>query len=90
MSYLDILSLGVWLGVEWDNPTRGKHNGCHEGKQYFTTRYFQTIIFFFIRRLYSLIDNLLIMTLALLRVLKNFLKTLYDMFMTCEISSKAV
>ncbi|RUS78055.1 hypothetical protein EGW08_014194 [Elysia chlorotica] len=28
---------GVWLGVEWDNPTRGKHNGCHEGKQYFQT-----------------------------------------------------
>ncbi|GFN82844.1 tubulin-specific chaperone e-like [Plakobranchus ocellatus] len=28
---------GIWLGVEWDNPTRGKHNGCHEGKQYFQT-----------------------------------------------------
>ncbi|XP_067876646.1 tubulin-specific chaperone E [Heterodontus francisci] len=26
---------GVWLGVEWDNPERGKHNGTHEGVQYF-------------------------------------------------------
>uniref|UniRef100_A0A8C3TJF4 Tubulin-specific chaperone E n=1 Tax=Chelydra serpentina TaxID=8475 RepID=A0A8C3TJF4_CHESE len=27
--------LGLWLGVEWDNPQRGKHNGNHEGIQYF-------------------------------------------------------
>ncbi|XP_069810559.1 tubulin-specific chaperone E isoform X2 [Dendropsophus ebraccatus] len=27
---------GIWLGVEWDNPLRGKHNGCHEGTRYFT------------------------------------------------------
>uniref|UniRef100_A0A3B4AD82 Tubulin-specific chaperone E n=1 Tax=Periophthalmus magnuspinnatus TaxID=409849 RepID=A0A3B4AD82_9GOBI len=27
---------GVWLGVEWDNPERGKHDGVHEGVQYFT------------------------------------------------------
>uniref|UniRef100_A0A8C3TFM5 Tubulin-specific chaperone E n=1 Tax=Chelydra serpentina TaxID=8475 RepID=A0A8C3TFM5_CHESE len=26
---------GLWLGVEWDNPQRGKHNGNHEGIQYF-------------------------------------------------------
>ncbi|XP_069490947.1 tubulin-specific chaperone E [Ambystoma mexicanum] len=26
---------GLWLGVEWDKPQRGKHNGCHEGVQYF-------------------------------------------------------
>ena len=26
----------MWLGVEWDEPERGKHNGEHEGKQYFT------------------------------------------------------
>ncbi|XP_041043383.1 tubulin-specific chaperone E isoform X2 [Carcharodon carcharias] len=26
---------GIWLGVEWDNPERGKHNGTHEGVQYF-------------------------------------------------------
>ncbi|XP_029449707.1 tubulin-specific chaperone E isoform X2 [Rhinatrema bivittatum] len=25
----------IWLGVEWDNPERGKHNGCHKGIQYF-------------------------------------------------------
>ncbi|KAK7493396.1 hypothetical protein BaRGS_00015296 [Batillaria attramentaria] len=28
---------GVWLGVEWDDPSRGKHNGCHEGVKYFET-----------------------------------------------------
>lgn len=27
---------GLWLGVEWDNPERGKHDGVHEGVQYFT------------------------------------------------------
>lgn len=27
---------GVWLGVEWDNPERGKHDGVHQGVQYFT------------------------------------------------------
>lgn len=27
---------GVWLGVEWDDPTRGKHNGMKDGKQYFS------------------------------------------------------
>lgn len=30
---------GTWLGVDWDDPTRGKHNGTHEGKKYFSTRY---------------------------------------------------
>ncbi|KAK3075556.1 hypothetical protein LTR53_000994 [Teratosphaeriaceae sp. CCFEE 6253] len=29
---------GEWLGVEWDDPTRGKHNGTHEGKKYFGCR----------------------------------------------------
>uniref|UniRef100_A0A8D0AE50 Tubulin-specific chaperone E n=1 Tax=Sander lucioperca TaxID=283035 RepID=A0A8D0AE50_SANLU len=29
---------GLWLGVEWDNPERGKHDGSHEGVQYFTCR----------------------------------------------------
>lgn len=29
---------GTWLGVEWDDASRGKHDGSHEGKQYFTTR----------------------------------------------------
>ncbi|KNG51479.1 tubulin-specific chaperone e [Stemphylium lycopersici] len=27
---------GSWLGVEWDDPTRGKHLGAHQGTQYFT------------------------------------------------------
>ncbi|XP_064391442.1 tubulin-specific chaperone E-like [Halichondria panicea] len=29
---------GVWLGVEWDDPSRGKHSGEHEGVVYFKTR----------------------------------------------------
>jgi hypothetical protein len=27
---------GEWLGVEWDDPTRGKHSGEHLGTRYFT------------------------------------------------------
>ncbi|XP_075059418.1 tubulin-specific chaperone E isoform X2 [Mixophyes fleayi] len=27
---------GLWLGVEWDNPLRGKHDGSHKGTRYFT------------------------------------------------------
>ncbi|XP_012870111.1 PREDICTED: tubulin-specific chaperone E isoform X1 [Dipodomys ordii] len=30
---------GLWLGVEWDNPERGKHDGSHEGTVYFKCRY---------------------------------------------------
>jgi len=30
---------GTWLGVEWDDPSRGKHSGSHNGVHYFTTRY---------------------------------------------------
>ena len=26
---------GDWLGVEWDDPSRGKHTGEHEGVRYF-------------------------------------------------------
>lgn len=26
---------GEWLGVEWDEPTKGKHSGEHGGKKYF-------------------------------------------------------
>ncbi|KAE8352840.1 hypothetical protein BDV28DRAFT_120010 [Aspergillus coremiiformis] len=29
---------GEWLGVEWDNPTRGKHSGEHQGVRYFTCK----------------------------------------------------
>lgn len=27
---------GTWFGVEWDDPTRGKHDGVHKGVRYFT------------------------------------------------------
>lgn len=27
---------GTWLGIEWDDPTRGKHDGSKDGKRYFT------------------------------------------------------
>lgn len=30
---------GDWLGVEWDDPFRGKHSGEHKGKRYFTCIY---------------------------------------------------
>uniref|UniRef100_A0A8D1E1D2 Tubulin-specific chaperone E n=1 Tax=Sus scrofa TaxID=9823 RepID=A0A8D1E1D2_PIG len=30
---------GLWLGVEWDNPERGKHDGSHEGTVYFKCRH---------------------------------------------------
>lgn len=26
---------GQWLGVEWDEPNRGKHDGEHNGVKYF-------------------------------------------------------
>lgn len=26
---------GAWIGIEWDDPRRGKHNGTHGGKKYF-------------------------------------------------------
>ena len=29
---------GTWLGVEWDDPARGKHSGTHSGKEYFQCR----------------------------------------------------
>ena len=29
---------GEWVGVEWDDSSRGKHNGEHDGVQYFTCR----------------------------------------------------
>ncbi len=30
---------GVWIGVEWDDPGRGRHDGSHEGKRVFFTRH---------------------------------------------------
>ncbi|PWA00689.1 hypothetical protein BB558_000131 [Smittium angustum] len=29
---------GTWLGVEWDNPSSGKHSGEHNDLQYFSVR----------------------------------------------------
>lgn len=29
---------GTWLGVEWDDPSRGKHDGSHKGQRYFQCR----------------------------------------------------
>ncbi|KAH8883993.1 RNI-like protein [Thozetella sp. PMI_491] len=29
---------GSWLGVEWDDPSRGKHNGSHKGHRYFSCK----------------------------------------------------
>lgn len=26
----------MWLGVEWDESSRGKHSGTHKGVEYFT------------------------------------------------------
>uniref|UniRef100_A0A1B6EEL5 Tubulin-specific chaperone E n=2 Tax=Clastoptera arizonana TaxID=38151 RepID=A0A1B6EEL5_9HEMI len=30
---------GIWLGIDWDEPTRGKHNGTYDGVQYFVSKY---------------------------------------------------
>lgn len=29
---------GEWLGIEWDNAQRGKHDGVHQGERYFDCR----------------------------------------------------
>lgn len=29
---------GNWLGVEWDDPSRGKHDGSHKEVRYFTCK----------------------------------------------------
>jgi hypothetical protein len=31
-----------WLGVEWDDPIRGKHDGDHNGIKYFSCKDFAT------------------------------------------------
>ena len=31
---------GSWLGVEWDDPSRGKHYGSHDGVKYFDCTYY--------------------------------------------------
>lgn len=32
----------VWVGVEWDDPCRGKHDGVHDGVRYFKAQYVVT------------------------------------------------
>ncbi len=27
---------GIWVGLDWDDASRGKHNGSYKGKSYFT------------------------------------------------------
>ena len=29
---------GTWLGVDWDDPEEGKHDGAHEGVRYFKAK----------------------------------------------------
>jgi len=29
----------IWVGIEWDNHCRGKHDGSYDGIRYFTTRH---------------------------------------------------
>ncbi|KAK5134122.1 hypothetical protein LTR08_006897 [Meristemomyces frigidus] len=40
---------GEWLGVEWDDPLRGKHNGVYDGVTYFTCRSASTTAASFLR-----------------------------------------
>ncbi|XP_066992589.1 tubulin-specific chaperone E isoform X2 [Anabrus simplex] len=30
---------GIWLGIDWDDSSRGRHDGSHEGHKYFKTRH---------------------------------------------------
>ena len=32
---------GEWLGVEWDDDSKGKHDGSHNGVKYFTCEFKQ-------------------------------------------------
>ena len=29
---------GDWIGIDWDDPSRGKHDGSHKGNNYFSTK----------------------------------------------------
>ncbi|KAL2005838.1 hypothetical protein VTN00DRAFT_10331 [Thermoascus crustaceus] len=40
---------GEWLGVEWDDPTRGKHSGEHKGVRYFKCKSKQSTAGSFVR-----------------------------------------
>ena len=43
---------GDWLGVEWDDPTRGKHSGEHQGIKYFECQSYKFQGFSFIENTY--------------------------------------
>lgn len=30
---------GEWVGIDWDNPERGKHDGSVKGKRYFQAKF---------------------------------------------------
>lgn len=30
---------GEWIGIDWDNPERGKHDGSVKGKRYFQAKF---------------------------------------------------
>lgn len=51
---------GDWLGVEWDNPTRGKHSGEHKGVRYFTC-----IVFYSFSSLFELYVGRLLILIGL-------------------------
>lgn len=34
----EVSDTGVWLGIEWDDPSRGRHDGTHNGHRYFECR----------------------------------------------------
>lgn len=36
---------GDWLGVEWDDPSRGKHDGAHKGVRYFTCKHSPSLLY---------------------------------------------
>lgn len=40
---------GEWLGVEWDDPKRGKHDGTYKDRQYFQCRSSHSTVASFIR-----------------------------------------
>ena len=35
---------GEWLGVEWDDSSRGKHNGSHDGVKYFDCKQTKVLV----------------------------------------------
>jgi dynactin complex subunit len=34
----------VWIGVEWDDPRRGRHDGSKDGVRYFECTYVQLVV----------------------------------------------